>query len=266
MITIKNIQTKRSDKQIEDEWAKVIATKKSLLRHTDWTQLQDVNLDNKKDFLQWRKELRDLNIRKSFNNTKEAFSFLEDYKKKIPNPIFKNDKSNEENIKLNDVIKENKQLKESIADLNILVHQLKDSLLEEFKNRETAIDKDTIEEIGVEESIKFIVSEIKKEKHNKLINEGALTFSILASKMEQAVDFLSSDSTDLDSYSLLNNDSSTHDRVYAKNVIEDYKNKRKQLNNIESSYLQKEQSVYNMSSDDINEFFVNNGHRYRCIQ
>lgn len=48
-------------KKIEDERKLLVKNQaKSLLSNTDWTQIQDVDLLNKADFVQYRSELRDI--------------------------------------------------------------------------------------------------------------------------------------------------------------------------------------------------------------
>jgi len=59
---IKNLKTSKTEKQIQDEINAVKAKRKTQLSQTDWTQLDDVNLQNSEEFRNWRKALRELNI------------------------------------------------------------------------------------------------------------------------------------------------------------------------------------------------------------
>lgn len=82
---IQNLDTEITNDQIEIQWSEVFSTRNKLLEISDWTQLADVFLDaeSKKQWSIWRQKLRKVN-RKNFNNLQEAKDVLELLKKEIP--------------------------------------------------------------------------------------------------------------------------------------------------------------------------------------
>lgn len=256
------MKVQKSSKQIADSWKLASAEKKALLLSTDWTQLDDVNLENSQAFSNWRKKLREVNLQETFETSSQAREFLKLFREKMPKPVFI--KTSNNNLPDDtDYISQISNLKLEVKGLNVLVHQLVDSL----KRKESAYtDKDVdIEEIPYAEAKLCVISDIQKRKHAELLDAGALTFPLLSEKAEQAIDFLaSSNDTRLNTYSLFHHVSDKDEVQHANNIISLYKKLREQLNDIELRYLQEESKVHNMTHEEINEYLNSHGHRYRC--
>ena len=252
MLYIKNIKTAKTASQINDEWKKAEAYRNSLLASTDWTQLPDVGLCNIEEYVKWRKDIRAVDLKKMFENASDAEEYIKTLESTKPEPVLST---------IGETGSENRyeKLQNELKELNVLVHQLVSALKEpNISESETIIDR--------KKSIPLIIDFLMKEKNEKLIQAGVLTFPILISQMDQAIDFLSREDSTLDSYSVLHNNTDSADREYVQAVIDNFKEKRKELYEIDRAYLQKQQNVYNMSIEEVNNYFIENGHRYRCVE
>ena len=245
---IKNIKTEKTEKQKDNEWKSVIGHKTLLLNSTDWTQLEDVFLSNKDEFVKWRRNLRKTDLKKIFDSPEQAEDELNKVEARKPIPIFS------KTVKPDNVSK----LEKEVRDLNILVHQLANSMMEK--------EEPKLEKLNLSDSHKKIIDLLIVEKNEVLISLGALTLPILTAQTDQAIDFLSRNQASLSDYSLLDNDTNDADTQFVQKIIDSFKQKRKELYKIELDYLQKIESVYNMPIEEVNNYFIEYGHRYRCVE
>lgn len=258
MQKIKNLKTEKSEKQIIDEWSTVEANRCYYLTSTDWTQLPDVHLKNREEFVQWRNKVRTLQIH-DFSSPIEANNFLKTFESERPKAQFEEYKP----INKNSDDPRIEALDKKLDEQNVLVHQLINHMLETEKDAR----EEDIASIDRAESIEIILGKLTDEHHKEMIDMGALTFPLKLSQVEQALDFLASDNeSSVATYSLLDNETDGSDAEYAEKLIEDYKQYLKTLSVIDKRYADRCGSVYNMTTQDINDWFHSHGYRYRCSE
>lgn len=275
MIKIKNLKTEKTEKQIKNEWNTVKGQKHLLLTHTDWTQLSDVPLVNKEEFVKWRKTLRKAELETMFDVPSQAMEFLVKYEERLPKPVFdfsmlpfsenqlepktegENDRLENLTIALDELQEQVKDIKEK-KDWQALEQKV--TALEDLLNSQI----NTFEILSLEDAHKIIVNHYTQLEGNKSLDR-LLQFPILAGQVEQALDFLSDPSSNINDYYLLDNpDSSVDDKEYAHSVIRSYKEFLKNQKELRNDFQKQIQSVYTMSIEDVNGFFNANGYRYRC--
>lgn len=260
-LRIQNVQTKKTERQIETEWAEVAAMKSRLLSSTDWTQLDDVVLENDAEIRQWRQRLRDIDIREDFNSPKTASRYLSEYEASFPRVLYSSDTSRH---RQEDIRPE--EFNENLDRLFQYVEALEKKItsLESLIN-EPVIEEEPVEYVSIENAQDIVLNQLKEQKNQNLVNSGSLEYPLISTKMEQAADFLSRDDEQpLAEYSLLKNNRNVSDVEYAEQILYECRNYFKNLYTIEKDYLHQIESVYNMSIDEMNEWFESHGYRYRC--
>lgn len=257
MIKIKNLKTEKTERQIENEWKSIIGQKNHLLLSTDWTQLSDVPLANRKEFTKWRRGLRKINVRETFDSPSQALEFLNKYEERLPTPEFdfslSTDQDEPDEIQTSDE-KPDMAYQEQISRLEEKLHRI-----------EQHVDLlNSVSTIPIEEARQIIVNHLKRDMFdNSEIR--FIDFPILLGQVEQALDFLSDSKASIEDYYLLEKtDPAMDDKEYAHFVIQSYKQFLKDQKNIKKDYQERVSSVYDMSVEQINDFLQSNGYRYRC--
>ena len=284
---IKNIKTEKTEKQKDNEWKSVIGHKTLLLNSTDWTQLEDVFLSNKDEFVKWRRNLRKTDLKEVFDSPEQATEFLKKYEDRLPKPVFNHAvPSTDDTIHVEEA--EETEKKETPLHLLSMFDEIRKKLQDDFeqKKRELEAEKEQklkiindklveleeeiknqrepITDISLSEAHRLIISH-KKRYSTEVIVDKIIEFPILLGQVEQALDFLSDDSANIEDYYLLDNsDVAVDNTSYAHSIIDSYKNFLKEQKQVKENFAKELESVYDMTLEEVNEFFETNGYRYRC--
>ena len=291
MVKIRNLKTEESTQQIKDAWLEVAASKNRLLASTDWTQLKDISLHNEKKFSTWRKKLRDLDLKATFETPQQAKSFLEDYKKTIPKPNWSSEveQANTEN----DLKEELQSFCSEKIERDIHEAKLESSKQEEQPNLKEELQS-LIEEkvklsnaellneiylslnqpeeapepmcVNHDEALNILKKAYRKAKNDKLLEVGVLDHTIITEKLNQAGDFLSGDDS-IENYPLLIPSTDIEDpEDHVKDLLKECKQYFNRLYSIEKEFANMNTTLYTMTNDEIVKELESYGHRHRLIQ
>lgn len=221
---IQNIDTEITKEQIEIQWSEVFSTRNKLLEISDWTQLSDVFLsaESKKQWSIWRHKLRKVN-RKNFSNLQEAKDVLELLKHEIPktstfdesefndkivnteitnNKIVEKIITKEQPIIIKEIIEESRFKDLMISIMEKDAHTFKSYLLSFIKTEHPIVITD-------DDNIEYAKNKAKlfaKEKQIIRLNEKLANLPdqrILNQRAEEAIEFLSIKSPDLENYPMI---------------------------------------------------------------
>lgn len=286
MIKIKNLKTEKTEQQYDNEWRSVNGQKNLLLSYTDWTQLPDVPLVNREEFTKWRKSLRKVDMRDTFDSPDQALEFLGKYEDRLPKPELDFSLPSETSIVSEPCTREDPRFKELAETLDSLAEQFTgsqsktgeiyddsmlnkkfDQLEEKLSSLESHLltqEKTNFEVITKEDAYEIVKKHLVELE---LINfvDRILDFPILVGQVEQALDFLSDSSANIHDYYLLENtEEGLDDRQYAHSIIKKYKSFLKEQKEIKKHFHEQITRVYNMATKELNDFFKSHGYRYRC--
>lgn len=248
MQKIKNLKTTKSYKQKEDKIAALRAKKNFNLKNTDWTQLPDVQISNSNEVIEWRKELRNLEI----NDGEASERILEEVLSRMPEPIVKNS-----TIPQKSVIGSEKSEK-----LELEVVELRNEL-DRLKNNKAKEDEELNQEIILDEKqARSFAEEIFSEYKNKrLVDNGILEYNMMRTLLEEAIDRRISP----DSHGpLLEEYLNSNENISIDDIIENCREFFKNINGLYVTFTKEQRNLYNMSLSELNNWFKENGHRYRC--
>lgn len=241
MQRIRNIKTSKTEKQEKDFLVSLKAKKRFHLQSTDWTQLNDVSIFNKKEMIAWRRQLRNFPIFEDSDETTErALEKLIDQK-----PI----------IEIVDIPTDeyvsNDQSDERIKELEQEINRVKEALNDEIIYLPHEDAKQKLEEC------------FNEYRSNELIQKGNIVeYNLKKIMLEEAVEKDLSNGNS--STPLLDQDTTDHSSSELHKIINDCKSYFKNINNLYTRLNKEQRSLYNMDSNEMNEWFESHGYRYRC--
>jgi len=248
MKKIQNVKTRQSSKQENDKILALKSKKKYYLKNTDWTQINDVRIKNNDEIKKWRKRLRDFDIDDlSYEQSEKE---LEKIISEMPMPIIGKkvdtvDKEKEYNSDdISTVYKELKTIKENIS-----------TIYKELDNDNEIIELE-------EQEFRNVILKLFTEDANKLLMEnGILEYNLMTILLEEAIDRQFSD----DSYGpLLDQYLESLNSLSLEEIISNCRSFFKNINGLYTNIAKQRARMYNMSIDSLNNWCVENGHRYRC--
>jgi len=288
MKKITNLKTTKSYKQKKDKLSALKAKKKFHLKNTDWTQIADVNIANINQVKEWRQKLRDVKITENDIASEKA---LEDILAEMPEiqiEKFSSSTGESDNLDLLNTIKDKidtlyKEINYLRSDISKNKSNIKTSeeqlaklftnfseLHENVNDIRNEVNNITDEMNPSNENIlldeqqarKFAQEIFIKYKNEKLTDNGILEYNMMRTLLEEAIDKRMSDDSNtplLEEYLKCNPECSIG------NIIENCKSFFKRINLLYADLAKEQQKIYNMSSHELNEWFKNNGYRYRCF-
>lgn len=233
MEKIRNLKTSKSFKQKQDYITSLRTKKKFFLNLTDWTQLYDVSVSNFEEITSWRKKLREFNIPDDADHNTEIS--LDALIQSIPDIG---------NVQSADPVPEYIEPVPSSTPVEVEVEQEnleEDILLDEKQARE------------------FARTAFAEYKNQRLLDNGILEYNMMRVLLEEAIDSQTEEQSDSSLFSqCMEKDTSSRE------VIENCKEYFKNINGLYATLSKEQRSLYNMSIKQLNEWFKNNGYRYRC--
>lgn len=242
-LEITNIKTSKTEKQLKDEITAINAKRLSQLAMSDWTQLSDVPLSNRKEFTHWRQELRELNIR-----VHEDSDTLNDIISRKPQPIFSEEVTIDEK---EDTVEEFSDEVLSI-DLNLGSNGVETYLIvdDTIKNRLEAIS--TYEQVLIEEkNTQLALAQISSYPFYKLIQEELIDHSPSDNPPKFLEEYMNIRGLDPSSEEDLT--------IVGKNCKSYFSN----VNELFFEFENKLQNIYNMSDEELENELDKYGYRYR---
>lgn len=233
MEKIRNLKTSKSFKQKQDYITSLRTKKKFFLNLTDWTQLYDVSVSNFEEITTWRKKLRGFSIPDDADhNTEKSLDALI---QSIPD-IGK--------VRSVDPVPEYIEPVPSPTPVEVEVEQEnveEDILLDEKQARE------------------FARTAFTEYKNQRLLDNGILEYNMMRVLLEEAIDSQTEAQSDSSLFAqCMGEDMASYE------IIENCKQYFKNINGLYARLTKEQRSLYNMSIKQLNEWFKNNGYRYRC--
>ena len=258
MQKIKNLKLSKSYRQKQDFVTALKSKKRMHLQNTDWTQLEDVAVKNQDDIDAWRKSLRDFEIDIEANEQTERELDGIIARKPVPSYESKTEKINVEKDvkelldKINRLQKDNLHLRKSLNTIQLENNEK----LEKIRNEQTPVETEE-EDIALtkDEAQKKIEELFIEYKNETLMKAGILEYNLKKLLLEEAVDKKFSEPKER---TLLSDNDDVEE------VIRECKAFFRNINSIYLRLKKEESSIYNMSIQEINNWFKENGYRYRC--
>lgn len=262
MTKIKNIRTHASDKQRRDYITSLKSKKRMYLQNTDWTQLEDVKVLNQDDVDKWRQKLRDFQIdNESGEETEKQLDQLI-----AQQPVIQHESNTKENLfdtteisdlkkKLQKLEKDNRLLKESLNDSFKESHEFFEDIYGKIGSKEKS--EPELIYLDYNEAIEKIKELFIEYKNKTLMDNSILEYNLKRTMLEEAIDIKFSDSDSGDA-SLIS------DGEDLESVIDQCRDYFKTINSVYLRLKKEETSIYNMSVDELDQWFNKNGYRYRC--
>lgn len=250
MEKITNVRVHKSDQQRKD-YILALETKKRLyLQNTDWTQLDDVKIKNQKQVDEWRQHLR--NFKVGDNPTEEVEKRLDDIIDAKPEIQFDSNANSSGRAKTEILENKVKILEKEVFRLN--------KEFGESKFTDTTVEyKDEVEYVSKEKAYEIIYENFIYYKNKILMENGILEYDLTKLLLEEAVDKKFSN-VESESLTLLDESTAGED---LDEIISRCKNYFSKINEIYVGLKKEEASIYNMSTEEVNKWFVTNGYRYR---
>lgn len=255
MQKIRNLTTKKSSKQHEDFLVASKAKKKFFLQSTDWSQLDDIEVDNIDEINEWRRKLREFSIDPNLSdeeNERRLDKLVKNQPKIIAKTAVEKEPSSTPQRKSEEEIEKN--IKSSVML----------ELLEEFKDEFSQSNKDEKVELTHLDYNNALIKALElfnEYKSQELLQNGIIEYNLKKILLEEAVDKKLSEDVNTP---LLDEHNKEHTKEDLEEIIENCKQYFNKINKLYSNLNKYERSFYNMSIKELNEWFEENGYRYRC--
>jgi hypothetical protein len=113
-----------------------------------------------------------------------------------------------------------------------------------------------------EEAFEKLKECFNEYRANELIKQGVVEYNLKKVLLEEAIEKkLSSGYSETP---LLDQDSNNHSEEELQSIIDNCKKYFKRINELYTWLNKRERSLYNMDSNEMNEWFESHGYRYRC--
>jgi hypothetical protein len=135
--------------------------------------------------------------------------------------------------------------------------------LEREINKLKELFKQDVIYLSPEEAKRRLYECFNEYRSNELIRKGNIVeYNLKKIMLEEAVE---KDLSDGDSSTpLLDQDTTDHSSLELQKIIDDCKSYFKNINTLYTRLNKEQRSLYNMDSNEMNEWFESHGYRYRC--
>jgi len=213
--------------------------------------LDDVYVENREEIDEWRKDLREYKIDATADeSTERGLDSIIDAmpEVKYSTAVIESDTTDKEATQ---------DFTELANKYDSSLHNLSEHLKDTRGRLQDIEDRDKTQMVDKEHAHKIISDGFQQHKNRVLMENGILEYNLTKLMLEEAVDqkyaehpvegsLLTEDEHDLDE------------------IIDKCKNYFKNINKVFMNLKKDESRVYTMDTDEINDWFNDNGYRYRC--